>query len=256
MHSQNRNQGAPLVPRILILIAGLALGSVNQGCSPAAGFQRPEQQGSEESNSLLSASFEACWNKSTIALSSQSSGEVGFPFLAGGPGRRGEGPFPLIVHATIMDSMLVEEGIREFGRLARMDTNGLEAYRRSYRQHHHLDENVFVYVEIQTFLAQEYLDADRWIFFLEDQQRHQIEPVRVVQHPIQRQTPRLGSPNGRDDPAGMSPVKRSIDLYFPLKRFPPANREFEGFGTLKFVVLDINNSHVRAEGVWDLIAPK
>jgi hypothetical protein len=152
--------------------------------------------------------------------------------------------------------MLVEGGIREFGRLACMDTNSLDAYRRSYRKHHHLDENAFVYVEIQTFLAEEYLEADRWIFFVEDQQRNQIEPVRVVQHPVQQQTPRPGSPYELDSPAALSPVKRIIELYFPLKRFPQVTRPLERFGTLKFVALDINNSHVRAEGMWDLTAPQ
>jgi hypothetical protein len=237
-----------------MVIAGLALGSVNQGCSPAAGYQRPEEQGSEQLSSLLSGSFEACWNKRTMVLGSQSSRGVGLPFLPGGPGERGEGPFPLIVRATIMDSMLVEAGIREFGCLAGMDTNSLNAYRRSYRKHHHLDENAFVYVEIQTFLAEEYLEADRWIFFVEDQQRNQIEPVRVVQHPVQQQTPRPGSPYELDSPAALSPVKRIIELYFPLKRFPQVTRPLERFGTLRFVVLDINNSYVRAEGMWDLTA--
>jgi hypothetical protein len=154
-----------------------------------------------------------------------------------------------------MDSVLVEAGIQEFGRLASMDTGNLDAFRQSYRERHHLDEYIFVYAEIQTSLAEEYLEADRWIFFVEDQERNQIDPVRVVQHPIQRQAPRTGSLYELDSPALFLTAKRIIGLYFPLKRFPQANRVLERFRTLKFVVLDVNNSLTRAEGMWDLTGP-
>jgi hypothetical protein len=234
------------------MIVGLALGAVIQGCASGMGYQRPEEQESEELNSLLSPSFEKLWNRATIVLGSPSSTGVGSPFFLGG--RRGEGPFPLIVHATLMDSMLIEGGIREFGRLACLDMSSLDAYRQSYRKHRRLDQNVFVYVEIQTSLADEYLEAGHWIFFVEDQEWNQIEPARIVQHPVQRQIPRPGSPYEVESPAAFSTAKRIIDLYFPLKRFSPVHHSLASFGTLKFVVLDINNSRVRAEGMWDLAA--
>jgi hypothetical protein len=246
----NRSNEGSSIPRILIVVVGLALGSLNQGCSPSAGYQRSEQPGSEQLSSLLSGSFEACWHRNTIVLGSQSSPGAGVPSPLGGG--RGGGAFPLIVRATIMDSLLVEAGIQEFGRLAGMDSNKLDAYRRSYRKHHDLDKNVFVYAEIQTFLAEEYLEAGRWIFFVENQQRNQTEPVRIVPHAIQRKTPQLGPSYDPGSPVTWLPVKRTIELYFPPGRFTQVNRPREGFGTLKFVVLDINNSSVRAEGIWDL----
>ena len=233
-----------------MVVVGLALGSLNQGCSPAAGYQRSDHPGSEQLSSLLSGSFEACWHRNTIVLGSQSSPGAGLPSPLGRG--RGGGAFPVIVRATIMDSLLVEAGIQEFGRLAGMDSNSLDAYRRSYRKHHDLDKNVFVYAEIQTFLAEEYLEANRWIFFVEDQQRNQTEPVRIVPHAIQPKTPQLGPSYDPGSPVTWLPVKRTIELYFPLGLFPPVHRTPEGVGTLKFVVLDINNSYVRAEGMWDL----
>jgi len=255
LHSRFKFQRAPSALRILIAISTLAFAGPNQGCSPAAGYQQPERPDRQELNSLFRSSFEKQWSRATIVLGSQSSGGGGFPFLVGVPGERSGDPFPLIVHATLMDSMLVEAGIREFGRLASMDTSSLDAYRQSYSKRHFLDEFVFVYMEIQTSLAEEYLEADRWIFFVEDQERNQIEPVRVVQHPIQRQAPRTGSLYEPDSPAPFLNAKRIIGLYFPLKRFREANRVLEGLATLKFVVLDINNSLIRAEGMWDLTGP-
>jgi hypothetical protein len=155
-----------------------------------------------------------------------------------------------------MDSMLVEVGIREFGRLAGMDTNGLEMYRKSYRARYRFDENFFVYVEMQTFLAEDYLRVARWIFFVEDEKGNQVEPERVVEHPIQRQGPRSLPSSGLGvGPEGFGAEKRIIEFYFPLDRFPEGVRALRKSG-LKLVLLDAGNPLVRAEGTWNLTTPR
>lgn len=223
-------------------------GSVYQDCAPGGGYRLPEEQ-QEVAIPLFSNSFEAGWKRNTLALGPGSSRAPGsFPMPGGG---RGEAAFPLTVQATVMDSALVDAGIREFAGIAGIDTNSLEAYRATYLKHHSLEGCVMVYVDMQTFLAEDYLEADRWVFFVEDEHRNQVEPIRIVQHPVQRQASRLGSPYGAGSQVGLKPVKRILELFFPLKRLPQMRNSIEGFRTLKLVVLDINNSRVRAEGGWD-----
>lgn len=245
----SRTQSGLLAARFLLVVAGLTFGSVCQGCAPGGGYRQPEERW-EEVTALFSSSFEAAWRKNTIVLGSGLSRGPG-PFLVPGGGR-GDAAFPLIVRATIMDSFLVDMGIREFGGLAGIDTNSLESYRGTYLKHHRLDGCVFLYVDIQTFLAEDFLEADRWVFFVENTQRNQIEPLRIVQHPLQRQTPRPDSPYEVRSWIPFRFTKRILELYFPLNRLPGIEKTLEGFRSLKFVVLDINNSHVRAEGMWDL----
>ena len=253
MRSLTRKRAAPSARGIISLIAGLTLVILDQGCSPSPGYLRSEQENGEELRSLLGGSFETCWNRNTILLRSQSSGGAGATFLSGG------GPdwvsFPLNVRATIMDSLLVEAGIQEFGRLACMDTNGLEMYRKSYRARYRLDENIFVYVEMQTFLAEDYLRVARWIFFVEDEKGNQVEPERVVEHPVQRQGPRSVPSSGLGGPEVFGAEKRIIEFYFPLDRFPEGVRALRKSG-LKLVLLDAGNPLVRAEGTWNLATPR
>ena len=223
-------------------------GCAYQGCAPGGGYRLPEEQ-EEVAIPLFSNSFEAAWKKNTLVLGPASSRTLGSFPMPGGD--RGDEGFPLTVQATIMDSALVDAGIREFGGLAGVDTNSLDGYRAIYLKRHGMDGCVLVYVDMQTFLAEDYLEADRWVFFVEDEHRNQVEPIRIVQHPVQRQASRPGSPYGAGSRVGLKPVKRILELFFPLKRLPQMKNSIEGFRTLKLVVLDINNSQVRAEGGWD-----
>ncbi|MBF8296890.1 MAG: hypothetical protein HW389_3435 [Bacteroidetes bacterium] len=224
------------------------IGFAYQGCAPAGGYRLAEEQ-EEVAIPLFSNSFEAAWKKNTFVLGPGSSRRLGSFPMPGGD--RGDGGFPLTVQATLMDSALVEAGIKEFAGLAGIDSTSFNAYRAIYLKRHSIDGCVLVYVDIQTFLAEDYLEADRWVFFVEDEHRNQVEPIRIVQHPVQRQAPRPGSPYGAGSRVGLGPLKRVLELFFPLKHLPQMRNSIEGFRSLKLVVLQINNSQVRAEGGWN-----
>jgi hypothetical protein len=226
-----------------------------QCCYQGSEFMRPGRQGTEGLNSMLGSRFEGLWNRETIFLSSRRGKGIGFPSQSAEAGGQALGEFPLNVQATFMDSVLVEEGIREFARLASMDTTGLNAYRDSYRKKHTLDENAFVYVKIQTSLADEYLTTDRWTFFVEDRDDNQVEPVRIVQHVVQRQLPRGNAPDGRGW-REWSPTTLVLELYFPLNRLSLPKRSLDRPIELRLVVVDNNNLQSRAEGSWRLGGPR
>jgi hypothetical protein len=133
------------------------IGFAYQGCAPAGGYRLAEEQ-EEVAIPLFSNSFEAAWKKNTFVLGPGSSRRLGSFPMPGGD--RGDGGFPLTVQATLMDSALVEAGIKEFAGLAGIDSTSFNAYRAIYLKRHSIDGCVLVYVDIQTFLAEDYLEAD------------------------------------------------------------------------------------------------
>jgi hypothetical protein len=245
---RSRTQSEHFVLRFLLALPQLMLGFAYQGCAPAGGYRLAEEQ-EVVVLPLFSSSFEAAWKKNTVVLGPGSSQRLGSFPMPGGD--RGGGAFPLTLRATIMDSALVETGIRELAGLAAVDSSNLNIYRANYLKRHSMDGCVLVYVDMQTLLAEEYLEADRWIFFVEDEHRKQVDPIRIVQHPVQREAARPGLPYGVGGRVGLIPVRRVLELFFSLKRLPQMRSSIGRFGSLKLVVLDINNSQVRAEGGWD-----
>ena len=214
---------------------------------------RPGRQKAEGLKSVLGYRFEELWNRETIILSSRRPTGIGFPSQSGEPGEQALGEFPLSVQATFMDSVLVDEGIRECARLASMDTTALKAYLDFYRKKHTLDENAFVYVKIQTSLVAEYLSTDRWTFFVEVQDGNQVEPARIVQQAVKQQLPRGNAPYGREW-EDWSTTTWVLELYFPLSRLSLPNRTLDHPFELKLVIVDNNNLQLRAEGTWKLKA--
>jgi hypothetical protein len=166
--------------------------------------------------------------------------------------------FPLLVRATFMDSSLIEEGIREYGRLAKMNNEELVAYRTRYETSHDVDSTLYIWVELQTGLAEDYLRLDRWTIFLEDDQGHQFDALRVEPHPVQSATERRlavtrnerdGFPGGRFQVPSL--MRRDVELYFPKYQFSGHPVLSPATKSLKFVMLQSDNPNVKAEGVWD-----
>jgi hypothetical protein len=176
----------------------------------------------------------------------------------GGGGIADRESFPLLVRATFMDISLIEEGLREYGRMAKMDNEELAAYRARYESNHDVDSTLYIWVELQTRLAEDYLRLDRWTVFLQDDQGHQFDPVRVEAHPVQSTTERRlamtqnerdGFPGGRFQVPAV--IRREVELYFPRYQLTGDPILTPATNSLKFVMLQSDNPNVKAEGVWD-----
>jgi hypothetical protein len=223
------------------------------GCSAGDSFLQRDHSRAGEVGIPASSEFEQLWEQRTITLGGF--GGAGRSLLLGAPsmGGGGDDAFPLLVRATLMDSALVEAGIREFARLARMSDEELQAYRARYAKEHGAENHINVWVQITTPFAENYLKPDRWTIFLEDKEKHQIEPDRIVEHPAEK-TPsptggeRAQNREGIDSQTmrqGSMPA-RSLELFFPLFEFGAQ------VDRLKLVVVDTSDPNVRAEGTWDL----
>jgi hypothetical protein len=113
-------------------------------------------------------------------------------------------------------------------------------------------------VELQTTLSEEYLKLGRWTIFLEDEQRHQFDPVRVEEHPVEsgmeRRLPMTqdgseGFPEARF--LGQPLIRRDLELYFPKYQLTGEPILSAKTTTLKLVFLQADDTSVRAEGTWD-----
>jgi hypothetical protein len=175
----------------------------------------------------------------------------------GGGGMADRESFPLLVRATFMDSSLIEEGLREYGRLAKMNNEELAEYRARYETDHEVDSTLYIWVELQTGLAEDYLRLDRWTIFLEDGQRHQFDPVRVEPHPVESVSERrLAMNEDKGFPVGRfqvpSLIRRDVELHFAKYQVTAEPILTPTTKSLKFVMLQSDDPSVKAEGVWDV----
>lgn len=244
---------------IVWFLMGARMLIVFAGCMPSTATLPAERGNVALWSSLLPGSFGKLWTERTILLGQLSDG-FRLPALSplGGSPPDGDGPFPLIVRATLVDSVLIEAGIREYGRLASMTDEELSAFQSAYHAKHDVDNSLFVWLELQTSYTDDFLKLERWIIFLEDETKQQFEPMRVVEHPMQKRPP----PDAAADRAGRNSLvypgeltwpltTKAVELYFPKKRYDGAPLLSATTKTLKLVVLEPKNTSVRAEGSWD-----
>lgn len=255
MRRRSMTTRLPNVRRSAAVLLGAWLMGMLTGCSSGESAQRANRARLSEATTPLGAAFEQLWNQRTILLGQMAGG--GSFLGAPGGSRDSESPFPITVRATLMDSALVQAGIREFARLASMTEDELERFRVTYRTDHSLDQYIFVEAELQTVLAEDYLKLDRWVIFLEDERRNQYEPRRIETDPIQKPLARMVPGDVRDResrfPASRfeSFANQRIELYFPKLRIDGTPVITTETRSLKLVFVDARDSKVHAEGAWD-----
>jgi hypothetical protein len=209
---------------------------------------------------LRLSTFDKLWDERTISIGQGQGGTRSpFSFPMGEGGMADRESFPLLVRATFMDSGLIEEGIREYGLLAKMNNEELAAYRARYETSHDVDSTLYIWVELQTGLAEDYLRLDQWTIFLEDDQRHQFDPIRVEPHLAQSESQRrlaMNQDEREEYPVGRYQVpslkRRDVELYFPKYQLSGQPILTPATKNLKFVMLQSDNPSVKAEGVWDV----
>jgi hypothetical protein len=237
----------------------LSVAGVLAGCSSTMGYREGDQAGMWAQQALRVSTFDKLWDERTTSIGQGQGGARNpFSFPLGGGSMADRESFPLLVRATFMDSSLIEEGLREYGRLAKMNNEELAEYRARYETDHEVDSTLYIWVELQTGLAEDYLRLDRWTIFLEDDQNHQFDPVRVEPHPVQSaserrlamtQNERDGFPGGRSQVPSV--IRRDVELYFPKYQLSGEQILTRATKSLKFVMLQSDNPSVKAEGVWD-----
>ena len=212
-----------------------------------------------EASSRIEESFQVLWEKWTVRFGSQTRGRgLGFlrtPFS--GTGSRGPGgggrDFPLDVTATLMDSNLVAAGLNHFANLTEMTPEENATFRKKYFDCYNPTHHLLIWCELRTRWAENYLNLDRWIIYIEDNEANRCEPVRVIQEPPLCRQKVMEKPLAFQTEVGSRRRNihhRRIMLCFPKHDYYGNPIRSEGVQFLKLVFRLIDDRNVREEGKW------
>lgn len=173
-------------------------------------------------------------------------------FGPGGP-NTGLQAFPVLVTATLFDSVLVEAEIRQTAPPDSVDGPAGLARRQAYYRTHRVGEMLTIRMVLSTFLHESYTDPNRWVIYLEDDQANQYEPAEILM--TTAQTPAQPSPliprAYRGEGGGeLARRARQAELRF-LRRdalgHPLIQAETRA---LRLVLFDKNDPSYRTQGEW------
>ena len=137
-----------------------------------------------ETSAQIEEYFQALWEKRTVNFGMEMGGkksfQMGIPFM-GGRGRGNGSEFPIQITATLMDSLLIESGLKHHASLVKMTPEEEVRFRNSYHNRYDPQNHLLIWCELQTSWTELYLNLDRWTVFIEDNYGNQYEPVRITE---------------------------------------------------------------------------
>ena len=140
-----------------------------------------------ETSAQIEESFPDLWESRTVHFDEAAGGgrpwRLSTPFsMAGGKGYGGgSDEFPLQIAATLMDSLLIEAGLRHYATMLAMTPEERAAFRNAYCRRYEPTNHLLIWCNLGTTWAENYLDRDRWSIFLEDDTGKQYGPVRILE---------------------------------------------------------------------------
>ena len=212
-----------------------------------------------KTSSQIEESFPVLWEKWTVRLGAGAGGEkpwrLSTPFSMAGGERygRGSGDFPLQIAATLMDSLLIEAGLRHYAAVLAMTAEEQTEFRRYYFQRYDLAKHLLIWCDLRTTWAENYLDPDRWIIFLENDAGSQYEPVQIweeSQPASETAADRFQKFSKEQVPWGWQLHRKALMLCFPKR---DVFGTCSGSGSVRFLKLVFQLSEydkTRAEGIW------
>jgi len=154
--------------------------------------------------------------------------------------------FPLKISATIITEGIIRNAGEYYTKLLDMSEAETDSFMNAYREMYDVENNNLIWIYMKTNLAESYLNKDRWVIFVEDEDQNQYEPFKVSQD--QPLIPDFD--NERKDNWRRTRVKESqFALKFPKKKFddrPWIPTE----GKLKLVFMNPDKNIERADGTW------
>ncbi len=239
---------------IIIVAASLTVSSCSTG--------RPMgQRGDYRPVTFFSQSFDEYWNSRTITVTDRprqmgGGGRVAMGGMGGQPrGGMGGGGFPLILRATLMDSVLIDKGIYEYGKMAGLSEAAANEYLQRYKERYSVDDRIVIWAQIITPYSELYLDLERWTFYIESASGHTYQPIGFEERDIVLQSSFPGdSPGIQQRGFGGGRNMKTVVFYFPKHRSDGTDVIARGDKRLKFGVVYRINTNEQVSGYWELNA--
>lgn len=175
--------------------------------------------------------------------------------LVVGPGGFGTGTqqFPVVVTATLFDSVLTEAEIRYTAPPDSLDGDTGKARRLSLLSKRRLLDGFSIRIVLSTFLHGSYTSMDRWVAFIEDQDGNPYEPIEIVEDlltdsPDPSERVPMGFLGEGDTP--LSRKAQQYDLRFSFKDALGNPVWDSQTRSLQLILFDKNDSQNRTQGQW------
>ena len=154
--------------------------------------------------------------------------------------------FPLKISATIITDNVIRNAGDYYTKLLDMNEAEADSFMNAYRELFDVENNNLIWIYMKTNLAESYLNPDRWVIFVEDEEQNQFEPLKVPQ----AQTPLPNAGDERRDNWRRSRIRETqFALKFPKKKFD--DRPWvPDRGKLKLVFMNPSKNIERADGTW------
>ncbi|KPL02843.1 MAG: hypothetical protein AMJ90_04650 [candidate division Zixibacteria bacterium SM23_73_2] len=209
-----------------------------------------------KSSTGMEESFQTLWDKWTVYFGQGKMGgkplNFSIPFaMAGGPG--GESQFPLQITATLMDSMLIQAGLKHYAAILDMVPEEEAKFRSSYYRGYDPENHLLIWCELRTMWNEIHLDIDRWIVFIEDDAGNQYEPVQIMEEsqPFrQMKMDSFSEYKPLQKSQGWEVNQKILMLCFPRHDFSGNPILSERVKFLKLVFQLDAERREKAEGVW------
>jgi hypothetical protein len=213
------------------------------------------------SNSLdqLEAPLKTLWDKWTIQFGGMMRGGGSRLFgsslnLSTGDDRgEGTGEFPLQITATLMDSSLIEAGLKYYSDMIGMTPEERAEFRNTYYKRYDVEDRVLIWCELQTSWTELFLDPDRWLIFIEDDQVNQHEPLQVLEDSTsidQKLTDSLARVPPEPGYRVWRNHQKTWMLCFPKRDYYKNPILSEKVKYLKLIFQQKDDEKSRAEGIW------
>ena len=154
--------------------------------------------------------------------------------------------FPLQISATIIDDEVISKSGDYYSILGGLTESEKDSFLANYRDHYNLDENDLIWIYMRTTLAENYVNPEKWVIFVQDEDENQFEPKKVSEEDFFIENDNFPAKE-RWRRAQIKEIQ--FALLLPKKKFD-GKSWIPATGKLKIVFMNITNQSERAEGTW------
>ena len=154
--------------------------------------------------------------------------------------------FPLKISATVITEQIIRNAGDYYTKLLDLSEAETDSLMNAYREKYDVENNNLIWIYMNTNLAESYLNPDRWVIFVEDEDQNQYEPVKIPH----TQPPLADIDDERRDNWRRTSIRETqFALQFPKKKFDD-RPWIPDKGKLKLVFMNPDKNIERADGTW------